>query len=282
MRKILTVGLFFMLGASGAFGQVPFPITVSGNQAKADIDLPGGIDVDLTLTFENVVGLTPSALNVSATVVNPLDPMLLARLPGFLQVSPPNAFPVLLQVDPSASSGLTFEGLYKVSLHTHNLQLNPAVPLALFKAPDGGLFRDVTQYEGRGSYRVDGGGGDFSEFLIVVDLRPIDSVIADKFNALQGLLNTYAGSIAPAVLTTLQGQLSQALTLYQGGSITHAISQINAFSDYAQAHSGDDIPDVWRAQDPSRVDVAGLLRVGAGTLRFSLDRKTNAQGQCLP
>jgi hypothetical protein len=291
MRKILTAGLFVVLGASGAFAQIPTPppilttpipivLTVSGNQAQADIDLAGGIEVDLTITFENVVGLTPSALSVSATVVNPLDPALLARLPGLLQL--PGAFPVLLQIDPSASSGLTFEGLYKVSLHTHNLQLNPAVPLALFKAPDGGPFRDVTLYEGRGSYRVDGGGGDFSEFLIVIDVRPIDTVIADKFNSLQGLLNTYGGSIPIAVLTTLQSQLSQALASYQGGLIKQAISQINALSDYVRAHSGDDIPDVWRAQDPSRVDIAGLLRVGAGTLRFSLDRKTNAQGQCIP
>jgi hypothetical protein len=292
MRKLLTVGLFSLMGASSAFaqlplplstsGQVPFAVTVSGNQAKADIDLPGGLETDLTLTFENVVGLTPSAISVVATVVDPLDPTLLARLPGIAQVSPPGAFPVLLQVDPSASSVLTFEGVYKISLHTHNLQLDAAVPLALFKAPDGGLFRDVTQYEGRGSYRVDGGGGDFSEFLIVVDIRPIDTVIVDKFNALQGLLNTYGGSIPTAVLTTLQGLLSQAISLYQGGAITQAISQINAFSDYVKAHSGDDIPDVWRAQDPSRVDVAGLLRVAAGTLDFSLDRKTNTQAQCIP
>jgi hypothetical protein len=291
MRKLLTVGLFYLMGASSAFAQlpfststqgVPFSLTVSGNQAKADIDLPGGFETDLTLTFENVVGLTPSAIGVVATVVDPLDPTLLARLPGIAQVSPPGAFPVLLQVDPSASSVLTFEGVYKISLHTHNLQLDAAVPLALFKAPDGGLFRDVTQYEGRGSYRVDGGGGDFSEFLIVVDIRPIDTVIVDKFNALQGLLNTYGGSIPTAVLNTLQGLLSQALTLYQGGAITQAINQINAFSDYVKAHSGDDIPDVWRAQDPSRVDVAGLLRVAAGTLDFSLDRKTNTQSQCIP
>jgi hypothetical protein len=282
MRKLLTVGLFSLVGASGAFAQVPFPVTVSGNQAKADIDLPGGLETDLTLTFENVVGLTPGAINVLATVVNPLDPTLLARLPGITQVSPPGAFPVLLQVDPSASSVLTFEGVYKISLHTHNLQLDAAVPLALFKAPDGGLFRDVTQYEGRGSYRVDGGGGDFSEFLIVVDTRPIDTVIVDKFNALQGLLNTYGGSIPAPVLTTLQGLLSQALTLYQAGAITPAISQMNAFSEYVKAHSGDDIPDVWRTQDPSRVDVAGLLRVAAGTLNFSLDRKTNTQAQCIP
>jgi hypothetical protein len=275
MRKTLTVGLFFMVGASGALAQTPIPLTVLGNQAQGAIALPGGIGADLTITFEKVVGLTPSALDVSATVVNPLDPALLARLPGVLKVSVPNAFPVLLRIAPSATSVLTFEGVYAVSLHTYNLQLDRAVPLALCKAPDGGPFRDITQYEGRGSYRVDGGGGSFSEFLILVDLRPIDTIIADKFDALQGLLTNNAASMPLAVLNTLQSQLSQARSLYQSGLTAGAIGQMNAFSDYVRIYSGDPIPNVWRAQDPSRVNVAGLLRVGAGTLRFSLDRKTN-------
>jgi hypothetical protein len=293
MRKILTAGLFLMLGASGAFAQIPIAtpppiptppipivLTVSGKKAQADIDLPGKLGAELTITFENVVGLTPSSLDLSATVVNPLDLTLLGRLPGLVSVA--GGFPVLLRIAPSASSVLSFEGTYTVSLHTHNLQLDPNIPLALFKAPDGGLFQDITLYEGRGSYRVDGGGGDFSEFLIAMDLRPIDTVIAGKFDALQGLLTTYSASMPLTVLNTLQGQLSQALALYQSGSTLGAINQMNAFSDYVREQSGDDIPNVWRAQDPTRVDVAGLLRVAAGTLRFSLDRKTNTPVVCIP
>jgi len=45
------------------------------------------------------------------------------------------------------------------------------------------------------------------------------------------------------------------------------------FSRYVKAHSGADIPDVWRANCSPLVNVAGLLRSGADTLRFSLDRK---------
>src|SRR5258708_34301753 len=93
MRKILTAGLFVVLGASGAFAQLPIPtpppilttpipivLTVSGNQARADIDLAGGIEGDLTISFENLVGPTPGAPSPSATAVNPLGPPLLARL----------------------------------------------------------------------------------------------------------------------------------------------------------------------------------------------------------
>ena len=48
---------------------------------------------------------------------------------------------------------------------------------------------------------------------------------------------------------------------------------MTAFSRYVKAHSGEDIPDVWRANCSPLVNVAGLLRSGADTLRFSLDRK---------
>ena len=39
-----------------------------------------------------------------------------------------------------------------------------------------------------GSYRARGTSPGFSQWLIVADLRPLNSVIAGKFNRLQGLL----------------------------------------------------------------------------------------------
>jgi hypothetical protein len=129
--------------------------------------------------------------------------------------------------------------------------------------------------EGRGSYRAGGSTGDFSEFLIVVDQRPIDTVIVGKFDALQSLLNQHAGAIPPTVAAVLQQHLTLARTLYQAGDTVAAIGQMTAFSQYVVAHSGTDIPDVWRAHDASVVNIAGLLRAGADTLKFSLDRKAS-------
>jgi hypothetical protein len=158
-------------------------------------------------------------------------------------------------------------------LHTHNLRLDPNVPFSLFKSYEGGPFKDITRSEGRGSYRDDGSGGTFSEFLIAIDFQDIDSVIAGKFDDLQALLTNNAGSITPDVLDTLQEKLSDARRLYQSGAIREAIGAIRVFSRYVKAHSGADIPDVWRANCSPLVNVAGLLRSGAETLRFSLDRK---------
>jgi hypothetical protein len=291
-RAILAASVLFVLGnATAAFAQFPLPpppplptpppplpppvtvtLSISGNEALGTFDI-GGIGADLKIVFENVVGLTSSALDVTATLVNPVDPGLLSRLPAGGLVGIPVGYPVVVRISPSASSALSFEGAYTVSFHTHNLHLDPDVPFSLFKSSDGGPFKDITKSEGRGSYRDDGSGGDFSEFLIAIDLRPIDDVVAGKFDDVQTLLNNNADVISPDVLTNLQANLSSARTLYQSGAIRQAIVAMTAFSRYVKAHGGEDIPDVWRANCSPLVNVAGLLRSGAETLRFSLDRK---------
>jgi hypothetical protein len=251
---------------------VPVTLSISGDEAVGAFDI-GGIGADLKITFEDVVGLTSSALDVTATLVNPADPAIISRLPPGGLVGIPVAFPVVVRISPSASSALSFEGIYNISLHTHNLRLDPNVPFSLFKSYEGGPFKDITRSEGRGSYRDDGSGGTFSEFLIAIDFQDIDSVIAGKFDDLQALLTNNAGSITPDVLDTLQEKLSDARRLYQSGAIREAIGAIRVFSRHVKAHSGADIPDVWRANCSPLVNVAGLLRSGAETLRFSLDRK---------
>jgi hypothetical protein len=277
MRHVMNVTRLASLAcllasAPGVFAQASIPLTITGNEAVGAIQLPGGVGADLTITFEEVEYLDPAALEVSASLVGPLQlPALLARLGGGGLITLPVAFPVLLRIEPSPSSSLSFTGRVEVSLHTHNLNLVPTLPLALHSAPVGGPFHDIMQSEGIGSYRAGGGGGGFSEFVIVVDLRPIDTVITGKFEALQELLDDHALSIPGGVLTDLQALLSQAQTTYGVGETLAAIEKVTAFSDEVLAHSGD-IPDVWRAHD-SLVNVAGLLRAAAGTLRFSLIRK---------
>lgn len=285
MRSVLKTVVFVQVGllvglgaAASASAQVLFPLTVSGKEARATIALPGGIGAELTISFAEVVGLHPDALEVWATLIDPLDltllTALLARLPP-ADVAIPAGFPVLLEIRPAASSALTFAGVASVSLYTHNLNLNPAAPLALYKAHGGGSFHDVMTSEGRGSYRGDGSTGDFSEFLIVIDNRPIDTVIVAKFDALQALLTEHGASMSATVAGVLQDRLLQARTLYESGMTVAAIGELIAFSRYVKAHSGRDIPDVWRANDTAPVNVAGRLRAGADTLKFSLDRKTS-------
>jgi hypothetical protein len=297
MRSIFNVGALLLTGMVGGAAtvsaQVLVPLTVSKDDVRAAIELPGGLGAELTLSFDDAVGLHPGSLEVWATLVDPLDPALLARLPGGWAPPPPTgllglstesslppvtipaALPLLVRIAPSASSALSFSGAYSISLYTHNLQMDPAAPMALLKAHDGGPFSDIMVSEGRGSYRAGGGGGDFSEFLIVVDRRPIDEVIVDKFQALQALLTEHEYSMPEPVAQLLQQRLSLAGTLYEAGAMLGAILEMRAFARNVGTHSGAEIPDVWQASCPTTVNVAGLLKAGADTLRFSLDRKAS-------
>jgi len=280
MRSIFMASVIVLGASSLASAQVsssylvtvPIQLTITGNEAHGTVGLPG-INLELTITFETVVGLTSDSLEASASLVSPLNLDLLRRLPRLLRL--PLALPVLVHVGPTPSSMLSFAGVYTISFHTHALSLDPLRPLSLLKSPDGGVFTDITRSEGIGSYRDDGSGGDFSDFLIALDLRSIDTVIVGKFDHLQALLTDNAGSIPPDVATSLQAQLTQARTLYESGATSEASDQVRAFSDFVKAHSGAEIPDVWQAASPTVINVAGLLRSAADTLKFSLDRKAS-------
>jgi hypothetical protein len=266
----LVISTIFFFSAP-ASGDTPVPLTVAGNQATGAFALLFGIGGDLTISFEDAAGLTPGALDVSVRLASPLEPGLLARLPG-PGVGLVVAFPVVLRIEPSEGSGLSFEGVVNVSLHTLNLHLLPNSPLALYSASNGGAFRDITASVASGSYRAGGSSGGFSEFLIVADVRPIDTKILGKFDRLEDTLSDHAASIPAAVLLDLQARLLQARTLWTAGSTAAAIAEVDGFAAEVVEESGTAIPNVWQAAG-GPANVAGLLRAGADTLRFSLQVK---------
>ena len=243
-------------------------LTVSGNEVSGTIDLAGGLGADLDLRFEQVVGLTVANLGAAVQSIDPLDLSLAGRLPSGVAI--PAAFPVRLVVEPPASGGLSFSGVYTLALHTHNLEFTAGCPLRLFKASGGGTFEDITDSIGMGSYRAGATGGGFSEFLIVADTRPIASVVAAKFDAVEDLLATHGGVISAAVVDDLADLILGARAYYQAGEVVQAAQTVDAFVALVKAQSGTAIPDVWRASR-DLVDVAGLLRAAGATLRFSLN-----------
>ena len=268
--KLLPVLGAVLLAALPAAAETVVPLTITSTGATGTVTLPGGLGIDLELSFESVVGLHPTSLNVTAAVVLPLDPILsrLLLAGGAL----PTGLPVVIKIEPTEDSALSFQGLASLSLHTHNLSLNPLVPMSLFSASGGGPFRDITRTEGIGSYRVGGSTGGFSEFVIVLDKRTIDAVIRGKFDALTALLDANDDTIDAATLAGLQSRLATARTHYNAGALVAAIADVGAFAADVQAASGAGIPDVWRANDPL-VNVAGQLRSASETLKFSLSRK---------
>jgi hypothetical protein len=250
-----------MAGAGGIVN-----IVIDGSTVEAEVQLLGGIGAGLTLGFDNVVGLSPSALGLSASIVSPLNFGLRSRLPkGSTGI--PITFPVLIRVEPPPTSPLSFSGAATFELHTHNLPYLPLSPLRLFKAPLGGDFVDVTAFNGMGSYRVGGSTGGFSEFLIALDTRPVTTVIVHKFGLLQDVLDDC--DLDPAVDGPLQDEINDAWLDYSAQDFAAAAQDMEDIVDLVEANAGTSIPDVWRATG-DLTNCAGTLIERAATLRFSL------------
>lgn len=274
MRRIRALVPLFVLCASlPAVAQTTLTPHISGNTVTASVQL-GAIDLDLTITFEQVLGLNANSISLTAGLVSLTDPSILSRFPDPASIAIPGAFPVLVHIDPVAGSGLSFSGVYRVAFHTHALTLLTNSPFRLFKSHGGAPFRDITTSLDAGSIRPGGTDGCASEFLIVADMRPTDTVIADKFDALQGLMAANASAIDPSVHADLQQRLAQARGFYNQGAVPSAITAVAGFSEQVRQQSGANIPDVWQASG-NLVNVAGALRGAADTLRFSLTWKSN-------
>lgn len=249
------------------------PGFAAGNKLVHEIDI-GGFSADLTIEFEQVVGLNQSNLGISVEVINPLSLGLLKRLPDSA-VSLLSGFPVKVTIEPTASGGLSFSGVVKVELYTHDLQYTAGSPFRMYSAPLGGDFIDVTSSNASGSYRSGGTKGTFSEFILVADVRPLSAQVQDKFDRLDGLLSIHASTMPAAVYDGLVALVDAAAAAYDDGDLTAAIGYVEDFDAEVQDHSGSDIPDVWRsARDLT--NVAGELRAAAATLRFSLIEANNA------
>jgi hypothetical protein len=132
----------------------------------------------------------------------------------------------------------------------------------------------MTGYLQAGSVRAGGSGPGFSEFLVAADTRAVDSVIAGKFDTLQGQLSANSSAIAPAVAADLQQRLNQARAAYDTGAVAAAIDAVAGFGDEVKKQSGAAVPNVWQANG-GPTNVAGVLRSSADTLKYSLVFKSN-------
>src|SRR5438045_5645528 len=116
-------------------------VMTSGNVATADISLSSGSSTytaQVTITFDTVANLTPAELGLTANLIEPNDPVLLARLPpcvtpllGCVTIDP--NFPVMITVEPlnlpwlfasgfdpydPPGANLSFTNTYEVEVHT--------------------------------------------------------------------------------------------------------------------------------------------------------------------
>jgi hypothetical protein len=257
---LVLVGLF----SAQAWAQVV--VTVSGNQAVAQIDLLG-IGADFSLTFDQPQNLSVSSLGLKANLVDPLDPALRARLPDS-RLGVPLALPLMISVEPPADGGLAFSNVVQVELHTHRLPYSASSPLRLYTAHQGGKFYDITDDIRSGSVRVRGRTGDFSDFLILVDPIPLTESADDKYAFLEASVLAVPDA---AVRGQLQSDLAASRSAFAAGNYATARTALDTFEARVRSNAGTAVPNRWRAARDLD-NVAGDLLTEAGSLRYTLVR----------
>lgn len=263
--KLLALTLLAATSTGAAAQALPVEVNVSGNVATVRIGPTGNPVADLTLSFDDVNGLSASSLGISAELVNITDPGLLARLPGAAQTALSSGFPVMITVEPPAAGGLSQRRLVHVEVHTHALTYSAGSPLRLFKAQLGAPFRDITESVLPGSVRTRGTSPGWSQFVIVADLRPSSAVIAEKFSYLRNQL----GFLPSVESAPLLDYLSLAEQSVAQGKFDDAAVALDSFTARVSSRAGVQIPDLWRATRDTR-NSAGELLAGANTLSFSI------------
>lgn len=248
-----------------SLAQALVQVTVAGNTANARISI-GSLELaELNLTFDNVSNLTASNLGISVDLVSLLNPVLRSRLGGGSNLQLPAALPLLITVEPTVAGNLTMNNTVRVEIHTDLLPYTAGTRLRLFKAPLGGAFSDITDEVAPGSVRTRGTTGGFSQFLILLDLRPTAWVIDGKDTQLRTLTATLATSDRNA----LDAFLDQAETAVNTGQFATALVALDQFRAYVSGHAGGSIPNTW-TPSATAGNPAGALLAGAASLKFSI------------
>jgi hypothetical protein len=247
-------------------------VSVSGNTATARIGLPGLLGlpdltlVDMTLAFSEARNLSPSSLGISAELVSLNDLNLLSRLGDVQLTQLVSSLPELITIEPPATASLSFDRTVRTEVHTHLLPYTAGSRFRLFKASLGEGFRDITDEVAPGSVRARGTTSGFSQFLILLDLRPTDWVVAEKLGWLRNRIDNLPASVRDDYASHLDvAEAALADDDYSGALIALEMIRANA-----SAQAGEELSQEWLAGN-TLVNQAGGLMEGVATLRFSIE-----------
>ena len=265
LRSFLASLVLLPLSLVASAQSLPVNVGVSGNSATVRIGPASAPIADLRLDFDDASNLGPAELGISAEVIDVGNLALLARLPDALATAVPTELPVLVTIEPTSLGGLSFRRQVHVELHTHALAYTAGSRFRLLKAPLGGSFRDITGAVEPGSVRTRGTTGGFSQFLVVLDLRPTLSVVAGKI----AFLREQAAKLPSGEAAPLQAQLDAVELALGDGRYADAMGAIDAMRARVSARAGLAIPQQWRALRDQE-NIAGELLSGLDTLAFSI------------
>ena len=114
-----------------------------------------------------------------------------------------------------------------------------------------------------------GAAASFSEFLIGEDMRPAETVTAQKFEALVAVLEANADEVPAALGEQLEADIEQIRQAWEQGLYGVAIDGIVPVAETILEASSGSLTALWRSG--AAVNVAGELRSLLETLVFSLE-----------
>lgn len=262
------VGLFLLVTHANAQIFTPASLTIDDNRVQAKLSLSVLMEVDVTLEFENSIGLNADSIEITAELINPTDLNVVNRLPSSL-TGAVSGFPVLVSISPKADAGFGFEGPAMVELYTKAIHYDPDVPLRLFTSHDNGKFEDITTLTSSGSFRARGSTGRFSDFIILLDNRTPTSVINEKLADISSTLSNNQLGIDTALFSQLDSTLNSISQTLSVVDYAAAMVVVDHMITLVESADGALLPNVWRSSG-DLVNVQGDLLTQLKTLRFSL------------
>jgi hypothetical protein len=263
---IVAMGMF----CAQAISQVvtPISVTVDGNTLEAKLSVNQTIEIDLSLEFENSVGLNASNIDISATLVDINDASVMSRLTS-TDISIIPSFPVILTVTPKPDSGFSFEGLASIEIYTKAVDYNASMPARIFRSHANGAFEDITSMVSAGSIRARGNTGSFSDFMILLDERDDEDLIADKFTQISQVLSQHSALASTSLATSLQTSVDVIDSALIVLNYSAALTAVENMIELVETASSENITTVWRSSN-DLVNLQGELLTHLKALRYSL------------
>ena len=246
----------------------PTTVTVNGNTLQAKLHVTSQIEVDLTVEFENSIGLSEDNIDITATLVSVNSATVTNRLTS-VDISAIPSFPVIISISPKPSAGFGFEGLASVEIYTKAVDYNVAMPARLFRSHANGDFEDITSMVSAGSIRARGNTGSFSDFMILLDERSDADMLDDTFSQLSQLASQHSGLLSLTLSASLQTGLDTLQSALLVNDYTAALAATESLITLIDSATTDQISNVWRSSN-DLVNMQGELLTRLKTLRYSL------------
>jgi hypothetical protein len=265
---LVFIGLISIVWATSSLAVSPVNVQVSEDKLQASIPVSSTINIDVVVEFEKSIGLTADNIVIEAFLIPVNDISVLSRITSSAVNLHPD-FPVLLRISPKEDKGFSFEGLASVEIYTKAIDYQAGMPAKLFTSHAGGDFEDITSMVSAGSLRARGNMGKFSDFIIVLDERPLKVDAESKLAQIDQILLDNQTDVNSLLFNELRGVSNMLETAVSLENFEQALALTDNLIVLIENLNGGKIDNVWRSSNDLVNVKADLLSV-LKSLRYRL------------